>query len=247
MLRLMELFGTIMRFAWIPVILLFILGANAFRAMMARAHAESSPQLVVGNLAQSLGLTVVEGDPSLHLAVGPRPAIWAALLGLQMIRFDVRMEGVAHGASVRFTLHRDFRRLKLRRMVLFERNVYDATLTIAGVRSGAPFEAWLEPASPYMRGRPSRQLPPVHTGQSSHGPWHLTSTDPASAHALVPILARFAEHGYLHVVGANDEVKLVMTEIALTTLAGRLPELRDGLIELASAAQAGARATPHAP
>ena len=243
----MELFGTLMRFAWIPVILLFILGANAFRTMMARAHADSSPQLVVGNLAQSLGLSLVEGDPSLHLAVGPRPALWAALLGLQMIRFDVRMEGIVHGASVRFTLHRDFRRLKLRRMVLYERNVYEASLSIAGVRLRAPFEAWLEATSSYLRARPSRQLPPVHSGQSSHGAWHLTSPDPASAHALIPILERFVDYGYLHVVGADDAVTLVMTELALTTLAGRLPELRDGLLELAAAAQAGTGATSHAP
>lgn len=201
---------------------------------MRTAMAASRPEHRLGNIAQTLGLTVTEGNPNYNLIVGEQGFFLFRLFGVTKYDVKLRASGMAGPYSVELGIEEKVLRIKLRRAVLKDDHFYTAHITISGVAIPAPFEAW-RPAA-YDGPVPKCGLPIVGQAPTASGPWQLACTDPNATQWLAPLLYNLAQNAsHFHITGDNGSITLWFTHVGMSAAVLQLPFLRDELFRLVTA------------
>lgn len=184
-------------------------------------------QYRIGELAERMGLQVIEGDPSANLVMGAgHYDAETEKVGGRIRQFvgdeadttSILLRGAPHGRPTEFVYF--LRTEKADRVaVKFVKQQFDCRFSLQVPVELPPFELVLRkrPKAQYApKASPEWGLPQQSFGDPDlDGRYTLTARDPRLGPALVPAMVELAEHKYLHVQANGRVMQSVIPEDAL--------------------------------
>ncbi len=199
----------------------------------------------VGELAQRMGLQLVEGDPAFNMmqaqvshnvskaeAQGRGLRKWLELDTAQETR--VRMEGAPYGRPTQF-LYLARTKYADRVAVKFVTKELDCRLSIRVPVHLPPFEIVLRRPVMGQKAKPEMGLPLQSFGDTElDARLVLSCADPRLGPALAPVAAHLAAHQFLHIRGNGDIICSVATEAGVTSAITQIVETQHALEHMAN-------------
>jgi len=231
-----------------PILVVVVLVAMPFlrRAFMGRADRQFA-DLRVGNLAQRLGLRVVEGDPELNMIqahtahtykrADPVGGFVAGFRGVAEKHTHVHLRGVVRGHPVEFVFA-----VKTDIVDTESTEWFTCQLTVP-VPAGVPaFEVLMRSQSKHWGARPTLGLPPQSLGDRDlDAAIVFLCADPAVGRALAPVLAGLRRHNFVHLTCVHGRLSALGTRESLAMVAHQLPETQAVLLDIADVLSGGGR------
>jgi hypothetical protein len=233
------------------ILIAVVCGATfGFMFFMRRNMNQKYAHMKAGQLAQRLGMQLVEGNPEFNLvtqsvqpsvqnqssAKGFLGQIAATSVGGTLGEFKLRMAGQPYGVNAELSLYcrQDYE-------PGFTENVTttwsDLRLTVHTRAPVAPFDLRLrnEHTGLETRRDDEPRMPPQPFGDAVlDGKLVLETPDPRIPRAIAGVLAPLAHNVYVHVVGSGTQISFVMTPSSVNAAAMNLEQVLHVLASIAA-------------
>jgi hypothetical protein len=229
---------------WALVMVVVFGGMFLYQKKMREQSAATYAQYGLADVAGSIGLSVVEGDPMLNLMLvhqahsdekmSAQGNMLQKLAGDSAKDTRARAAGQVWGRAYELSYHQRSE-LDVGITVKTWKLYFDFSLACVSQVDVLPFEILLRtPQQSYMQPKIQTELPPQSTGNA-----HLDSllvvkcNDPRFAAAIVPALIPLMTLPWVHLVGSGREIRAITTQYTHSCLLMNLATYQKSLEHIA--------------